>query len=122
GDPASTACTETARKAWVLAATRDWYLFDDLLPATVDTADFATAEELLDQLTATARAQNKDRFFSFLTTRAADESLLGAGQFTGFGFRTRTDTGPQVFVTDVFAPRPASEAAMWRGDETGAAA
>ena len=93
------ACDVTAQKEWVLATTRDWYYFDDLLPANVDLAQFPTAAELLDELTATARAQGKDRFFSFLTTRDEDSALLGEGEFIGFGLRTRTDPGPRVFVS-----------------------
>ena len=72
-DGVPTACAEPARKQFVLNATRDWYLFDDLLPASVNPANFATAEALLDHLTATARAQGKDRYFSYLTTRAAEQ-------------------------------------------------
>ena len=49
------ACGVDAQKQWVLEATRDWYFFDDLLPASVDLAAFATAPDLLDHLTATAR-------------------------------------------------------------------
>jgi C-terminal processing protease CtpA/Prc len=102
---------------WVLDTTRDWYYFDELLPATVDLARFRTAGDLLDFLTQTARVQNKDRFFSFLTTRAEDSAFFGEGEFVGFGFRTRTDPGPRVFVSEVFEPSPASEADVVRGEE-----
>ena len=68
GAAAAPACGEAARKQWVLDVAREWYLFPELLPASVDLAAYATAEELLDALTATARAQGKDRFFSYLTT------------------------------------------------------
>jgi len=110
-------CGEPARKQFVLDVTREWYLFDDLLPTSVNTADFADAEELLDYLTATARDQGKDRYFSYLTTRAAENSLLGEGQFIGFGFRTRTDPVNRPMILEVFEASPASEAGMLRGDE-----
>jgi len=112
-----TACAEPARKQFVLNATRDWYLFDDLLPASVDPADFATAEALLDHLTATARAQGKDRYFSYLTTRAAEQSLLGEGEFVGFGFRTRTEPVNRPMLLDVFESSPAAAGGLQRGDE-----
>jgi C-terminal processing protease CtpA/Prc len=111
------ACGESARKEFVLSTAREWYLFDDLLPAAVNTADFATAEALLDHLAATARQQGKDRYFSYLTTKAAENSLLGEGQFIGFGFRNRTDPGNRPVVLDVFEQSPASEAGVRRGDE-----
>jgi len=117
GSGATSVCGETARKQWVLNVTREWYLFPELLPASVDIASYATAEDLLDDLTATAREQGKDRYFSYLTTRAAENSLLGDGQFVGFGFRTRTDDGNRPLILDVFDASPASEAGLARGDE-----
>jgi carboxyl-terminal processing protease len=111
------ACGETARKQWVLDVVRDWYLYPETLPATVDLAAYATAEQLLDALTATARAQDKDRFFSYLTTRSAENSLFAEGEFVGFGFRNRTDDGNRIFILDVFAGSPAADADLQRGDE-----
>jgi C-terminal processing protease CtpA/Prc len=116
-DGTSVACAEPARKQFVIDVARQWYLFPDLLPSTIDAAGFPTAESLLDHLTATARAQRKDRFFSYLTTRSAENSLLGAGEFVGFGFRTRTDPVNRPFVTEVFESSPAADAGLQRGDE-----
>jgi C-terminal processing protease CtpA/Prc len=113
----SVACSEPARKQFVLDTARQWYLFPDLLPAAVDAAGFPTAEALLDHLTATAREQRKDRFFSYMTTRSAENSLLGEGQFIGFGFRTRTDPVSRPFITEVFESSPAADAGLQRGDE-----
>jgi C-terminal processing protease CtpA/Prc len=110
-------CGASAQKEWVLSTTRDWYYFDDLLPATADPAQFESAAALLDFLTANARDEGKDRFFSFLTTRTEDASFLGEGEFIGFGFRTRTDAGPRVFLSEVFESSPASDAGLQRGDE-----
>ena len=117
GGGGTTACAETVRKQFVLDASREWYLFDTLLPASVDLGSFATAEALLDHLTATARAQGKDRYFSYLTTKSAENSLLGEGQFVGFGFRTRVDPVNRPMILDVYESSPASEVAMQRGDE-----
>jgi C-terminal processing protease CtpA/Prc len=112
-----TACTEGARKQFVLDVAREWYLFDDLLPASVNPADFPDAESLLDHLTATAREQGKDRYFSYLTTPAAENSLLGEGQFIGFGLRTRTDPVNRPMILEVFEGGPAADAGIRRGDE-----
>jgi len=117
GGGATAACSETARKQFTLDVALDWYLFPELLPQAVNLADFDDAEQLLDHLTATAREQRKDRFFSYLTTRSEEQALLGDGQFIGFGFRTRTDDGNRPFVTEVFESGPAAESGLRRGDE-----
>ncbi|MGQ0430242.1 MAG: S41 family peptidase [Gammaproteobacteria bacterium] len=110
------ACSATNQKQFVLDVARDWYLFLELLPQNVNLANFATAQELLDALTATARAQNRDRFFSFLTTPQADSSFLGEGQFIGFGFRTRIE-GNRLLIPDVFEGSPAAMGGLARGAE-----
>jgi C-terminal processing protease CtpA/Prc len=117
GDAGPLTCAEDSRKQFVLAVARSWYLFPELLPDTVDLASFATAEELLDHLTTTAREQRKDRYFSYLTTRTEENTLFGDGQFNGFGLRTRTDPGPRPFIIEVFEGSPAAEGGLERGDE-----
>ena len=113
------ACSVSAEKNFVRDATNEWYLFPDLLPPQVNPSDFATAQDLLDFMTATARAQGKDRFFSYVTTKEADSSFLQEGEFIGFGFRVRleTDAGDRVYFLEAFENSPASEAGIGRGDE-----
>lgn len=112
----SSACSVANQKQFVLDAAREWYLFQDLLPTSVNLADYATAQELLDALTATARAQGKDRFFSFLTTPEADTSFFLEGQFIGFGFRTSVENN-RLLVPDVFEASPAADGGLTRGVE-----
>lgn len=69
-------CSATTEKNFVLSTARDAYLFLDLLPANVNVSSYATAADLLDALTATARGQNKDRYFSYLTTAAAEHNFM----------------------------------------------
>ncbi|MEX2150951.1 MAG: S41 family peptidase [Steroidobacteraceae bacterium] len=114
--PGGSNCAAANQKNFVLTAAREWYLFLDLLPPTIDVGDHATAAELLDALTATARAQNRDRFFSHVTTPQADSSFLQEGQFIGFGFRTLID-GSRLRVPDVYEGSPAAEGGLVRGAE-----
>jgi carboxyl-terminal processing protease len=109
-------CSDTREKRFVLDKAREWYLFDDLLPAGVGADDYATADELLGALTAEARAQGKDRFFSYLTSREADDAIFQAGQFIGFGFRTRIE-GDRLWLTDVYEDSPAEDGGLARGVE-----
>jgi len=112
------ACSVSAEKNFVRDATNEWYLFPDLLPARVNPSDFATAQDLLDFMTAEARAQGKDRYFSYVTTKEEDSSFLQEGEFIGFGFRFAVDPVAQrAFFMDVYETSPASEAGLGRGDE-----
>jgi len=116
GSAAPEGCSDTREKRFVLNTAREWYLFDDRLPDPVDAGAYATAAELLDALTAAARADGKDRFFSYLTTRQQDDAILQAGQFIGFGFRTRIE-GERLWVTDVYEESPAADGGLARGVE-----
>jgi C-terminal processing protease CtpA/Prc len=109
-------CSVNSQKEFVLDVARDWYLFPDLLPATVNLGSYATPQALLDAITAEARAQGKDRFFSYLTTRQEDQAFFAEGEFIGFGFRLRID-GSRVFLLDVFEDTAAWDAGMRRGAE-----
>jgi carboxyl-terminal processing protease len=109
-------CSDTREKNFVLDTAREWYLFDHQLPDPIDTGAFATAAELLDALTAEARADGKDRFFSYITTRQQDDAILQAGEFVGFGFRTRID-GERLWLTDVYEGSPAADGGLARGTE-----
>ncbi|HEY6105419.1 MAG TPA: S41 family peptidase, partial [Anaeromyxobacteraceae bacterium] len=93
-----------------------WYLFPELLPAQVDPAAFATATDLLDALTAGARALGRDRYWSYLTTIQAADQLFGQGQAVGFGVSLLL-RGSQLFVAQVFAGSAAADAGFIRGDE-----
>jgi len=102
----------------VLSRTNSDYLFLELLPAGIDPAQFATADDLLDAMTATARAQQKDRFFSHLASIAAEQQFFAGGESIGFGLSTKTnDPATRVFITQVFEGSAAGDAAFVRGDE-----
>ena len=107
-------CGNPRLKQFVLDATQSWYLFPELLPASPNPAAYATPGELLDALTARARSEGKDRFFSGITGIAAENALL-QGQSAGFGltFLTR---GSAVLVGQVFENSAASDAGLARGD------
>ncbi len=57
GMAGGSACSEARQRRFVLDTAREWYLFRELLPDGVDADQYATAADLLDALTANARAQ-----------------------------------------------------------------
>lgn len=109
-------CSVNDQKLFVRDATSEWYLFPELLPAQVNVGNFDTPQQVLDYMTAAARALGRDRYFSYVTTQDADSSFLQEGEFIGFGFRLRID-GSRAFFMEAFENSPASEAAMSRGAE-----
>jgi len=119
GEGFGTACTTDLEKAHVLGYTRDWYLYQDLLPATVDPARYGSAQALLDALTAEARAQDKDRGWSFLASLSQSSAFNSSGASAGFGlqFIQPDAAAPRLFLSDVFEGAPAFAAGFRRGDE-----
>lgn len=113
-------CSEETRKQDVLRAVDSYYLYQELLPSTVSPSDHATADELLDSLTATAQAQGKDRGWSFLMPEEEFRRHFQEGTSIGYGVSLLT-TGAapslRVFVKQVFAGSSADQAGFVRGDE-----
>jgi len=113
----SAQCTLRARQDWVFAQMREWYLFPETLPASLDPTSFATVETYLDALTATARSQNRDRFFTFLTTISGENAFLNSGSSAGFGVRLAFDSSSRLIVAEGFEGAPALAAGIDRGTQ-----
>jgi C-terminal processing protease CtpA/Prc len=115
--PTST-CSTRARQDWALSVLQEWYLFPELLVGAVDPGAYADVPGYIDALTATARAQGKDRFFTYLTSIREEDAFNNSGSTAGFGFRLQTDAGQRrAFVAESFETAPAFAAGMERGDE-----
>ncbi|WP_439645811.1 S41 family peptidase [Sphingomonas changbaiensis] len=115
--PAAT-CSLRARQDWAFGVLNEWYLFPETLPATLDPSPYATVGDYIDALTATARSQGKDRFFTYLTSIKEEDAYYNSGSTAGFGFRLSTDAAQKrAFVAESFEGAPASAAGMDRGDE-----
>lgn len=116
--PANTACSVTSRQQWAEAQLAEWYLFPETLPANRSPAGFATVSAYIDNLTATARAQGRDRFFTYLTSIAEENAFYEQGANAGFGIRLAIDSGGQrLFVSEAFEGAPALAAGIDRGTE-----
>jgi C-terminal processing protease CtpA/Prc len=122
---ASNGCTLQARERWVFAKMSEWYLFPDTLPVAfaptspaAGQSDFDALQDYLDGLTATARSQNKDRYFTYVTSVKEENSYFNAGASAGFGVRlSYDDAARRVTVTEAFEGAPALAAGIDRGTE-----
>ncbi len=123
GGPAAE-CSIEGQKQFVLDSMRDWYFWNDLLPAEVDTSQFATPEDLLaflttfsPDLTPDDGIDNPVDRFSFINTAAADQAFFGEGRFEGFGFSSRFVAENDLRLTRVFVDSPANRAGLARGQQ-----
>ena len=115
---AAAGCTLRERQDWAFAQLKEWYLFPDTLPASLDPAPYTTVGDYIDALTATARAQHKDRYFTYLTSIASEDAYYSSGSSAGFGVRLSYDTtNKRVFVAESFEGAPALAAGIDRGTE-----
>ena len=117
--PTSTAgCSLRERQDWAAAQLREWYLFPDTLPASLSPTAYTTVDDYIDALTATARAQRKDRYFTYLTSIKEENAYYESGASAGFGIRLALDqTGQRLFSAESFEGAPALAAGIDRGTE-----
>jgi carboxyl-terminal processing protease len=113
-----TSCSLSARQSWAHGVLNEWYLFPETLPGSIDAGAYQTVPAFIDALTATARSQGRDRFFTYLTSIREEEAFFSRGASAGFGFRLQTDGAQRrAFVAEVFETAPSFASGMDRGDE-----
>ncbi|THD35482.1 MAG: peptidase S41 [Sphingomonas sp.] len=118
GGTTATGCTLRERQDWAAAQLKEWYLFPDTLPASLDPTPYTTVGDYIDALTATARAQHKDRYFTYLTSIASEDAYYNSGSSAGFGVRLSYDSvAKRLFVAESFEGAPALAAGIDRGSE-----
>jgi C-terminal processing protease CtpA/Prc len=116
--PAANACSLSARKEWALGKLNEWYLFPELMAAGVNPDSFTTVQDYIDALVAPARAQNKDRYFTYVTSLAADNAYFTSGASAGLGARLSIDAAAgRLFISEAFENAPALAAGIDRGTE-----
>ena len=115
--PTSTACSLRSQQDFADEVLNEWYLFPNLL-AAANPASFNNLDDYLDARVAPARAQNRDRFFTFATSIAEENALINSGSSAGFGVRLSYDTaGRRVFVAEAFEGASGLAAGLDRGSE-----
>ena len=114
--PTSTACSLRNRQDFAFSVLNEWYLFPETLPTSLDPTPYSTVQAYIDALTATARSQNRDRFFTYQTSIAEENAFFQSGSTAGFGVRF-TYQGSRLFVTEAFEGAPALTAGIDRGTE-----
>lgn len=115
--PTPSACSLRAQQDFADQVLNEWYLFPDLL-ATVNQASVNSLQAYLDARVAPARAQNRDRGFTFATSIAEENALINSGASAGFGIRLAFDNAARrVFVAEAFEGANGLAAGLDRGSE-----
>ncbi|REG81512.1 S41 family peptidase [Algoriphagus antarcticus] len=95
----------------IFESMQEWYYWNDELPASINTADYSSNEELL----AAILFKPLDRF-SYLTTQSAfNDAFVGKNAGHGFGFAF--DAAEKLYLTFVFDESPAGKDGWQRGWE-----
>lgn len=111
-------CSLLSRQQWAADQLNEWYLFPETLPTNLNPASYASVQAYIDALTATARAQGRDRSFTYLTSIAEENAFLSSGSSAGFGIRLIYDSANRrLFVAEAFENTPALAAGIDRGTE-----
>lgn len=109
-------CSLRNRQNWVAAQLNEWYLFPETLPASLDPSPYSTVSDYIDALTAIARSQRKDRYFTYITSIAEENAYYSSGASAGFGFRLASDAAQtRLQIAEAFESGAALAAGIDRG-------
>ena len=114
--PTTTTCSLSNRQDFAFSVLNEWYLFPETLPSSLGTAPYSSVQSYIDALTATARGQGRDKFFTFVTSIQQENAFFSSGSSAGFGIRLAYQ-GNRVFVIEAFEGAPALAAGIDRGTE-----
>ena len=108
-------CALASRQAFAKAVIDEWYLFPNDV-ANVSAASHGNVESYIDALVAPARALNKDRFFTYITSIAEENAFYASGSSAGFGVRMSYDAaGQRILIAEAYESAPAFAAGIDRG-------
>ncbi|RYD43557.1 MAG: peptidase S41 [Sphingomonadales bacterium] len=108
-------CALASRQAFAKAVIDEWYLFPSDV-ANVSAASHGNVQSFIDALVAPARALNKDRFFTYITSIAEEDAFYASGSSAGFGVRLTYDAVNQrIVIAEAYEGAPAFAAGIDRG-------
>ncbi|MEL6877864.1 MAG: S41 family peptidase [Pseudomonadota bacterium] len=118
GGSSTGGCSIREQQDFARAVVDEWYLFPSLVDTSASASNFSDVQTYLDALVAPARAQSRDRGFTFATSIAEENALINSGSSAGFGIRLGYDTvNNRVFVLEAYENAPGFGAGIDRGTE-----
>ena len=108
-------CALASRQSFAKAVIDEWYLFPGDV-ANVNPGAYGDVQSYIDALVAPARALNKDRFFTYITSIAEENAFFSSGSSAGFGVLMAYDAaGQRVVIAEAYEGAPAFAAGIDRG-------
>lgn len=116
--PTPTTCSLISRQNWAKTQIDEWYLFPETVPSNLNPSAYRSVQDYIDALTATARSQGRDRFFTYITSITQENAFFASGATAGFGIRLSYDEpSSRLFVMEAFEGAPALASGIDRGSE-----
>lgn len=109
-DPTPNPQTDVVKDA-IFSTMREWYFWNQELPNQINTADYSSNEELLDDII----FKPLDRFSYITTQQAFQNAFVGRNAGHGFGFAFNSEE--RLFLTFVYEESPAGKDGWQRGWE-----
>ena len=109
-------CALASRQSFAKAVIDEWYLFPGDVASGVNPGSYSDVQSYIDSLVAPARALNKDRFFTYITSIAEENAFFSSGSSAGFGVLMAYDAaGQRVVIAEAYEGAPAFAAGIDRG-------
>ena len=114
--PPNSTCSLLNRQNFAGSVLNEWYLFPETLPTSLSPAAYTTVDDYIDALTATARGQGRDRYFTYITSIQEENAYFSSGATAGLGVRLAYQ-GARLFISEAYEGAPALAAGIDRGTE-----
>ena len=109
-------CALASRQSFAKAVIDEWYLFPGDVASGVNPGAYSDVQSYIDALVAPARALNKDRFFTYITSIAEENAFFESGSSAGFGVLMAYDSVNQrIVIAEAYEGAPAFAAGIDRG-------
>ncbi|QCB53365.1 peptidase S41 [Sphingopyxis sp. PAMC25046] len=108
-------CALASRQSFAKAVIDEWYLFPGDV-ASANPGAYSDVQSYIDALVAPARALNKDRFFTYITSIAEENAFFASGSSAGFGVLMGYDAiNQRIVIAEAYEGAPAFAAGIDRG-------
>ena len=114
-------CSLSSRQSFAKSVIDEWYLFPSDVATNVNPVSYGDVQTYIDALLAPARAQGKDRYFTYITSIAEEDAYYASGSSAGFGVRLAYNPFTQrIVIAEAYEGAPALAAGIDRGTEISA--